>query len=74
MYHHRSIASKKNYEDFKNFDAWLSENEEELGIFVKEIKNFPNPKEIIKKCHEKYRETYGPRKNFIKIIVNTYES
>lgn len=70
-----SIASKKNYEEFKLFDSWLIENpEENLIPFVNEIKTNQTPENIIKKWHEKYRETYGPRKNFIKIIIETYKS
>jgi len=70
-----SIASKKNYEEFKTFDLWLIENKEErFNKFLEEIKKNQNPEEIIKKWHESYREMYGPRKNFIKIIVETYKT
>lgn len=70
-----SIASKKNYEEFKTFDSWLIENpEKKLIPFVNEIKTNQAPENIIKKWHEKYREIYGPRKNFINIIIETYKS
>lgn len=69
-----SIASRKNYEEFKTFDLWLIENEERLKEFIEEIKGSSSPKEIIKKWHEQYRETYGPRKNFVKIVIDSYKT
>jgi len=70
-----SIASKKNYEEFKTFDLWLTENKEErLNKFVEEIKGKSSPEDIIRKWHEQYRETYGPRKNFVKIVIETYKT
>jgi len=70
-----SIASKKNYEEFKTFDLWLIENKEErLNRFVEEIKESKNTEVSIKNWHEQYRETYGPRKNFVKVVIETYKT
>lgn len=70
-----SIASKKNYEEFKTFDLWLIENKEDrLNKFVKDIKENSSADDIIKKWHEQYRETYGPRKNFAKIVIETHRT
>lgn len=69
-----SIASRKYYEEFKTFDSWLIENKKErLDIFSKEMKASKN-EEVIIKWHTKYRETYGPRKNFVRIIIETYKN
>lgn len=69
-----SIGSKQNYEEYKNFDEWLTENpEERLNPFFNEIKE-NSSEDIIKKWHEQYRETYGPRKNFVGIVIKTYKT
>jgi len=68
-----SISFKKNKEPFMTFDTWLSDAAR-LSEFTKQIKSSETPIEIIKHWHSKYRETYGPRKNFVKIIVETYKS
>jgi len=70
-----SVASKKNYEEFKTFDNWLIEDKEKrLNKFLEEIKGIQNPEEVIKNWHEQYRETYGPRRNFAKIVIETYKT
>ena len=68
-----SISFKKNKEPYRTFDTWLSDATR-LSEFTKQIKSSETPIEIIKQWHSKYRETYGPRKNFVKTIVETYKS
>ncbi|MBN2101973.1 MAG: hypothetical protein JW716_03830 [Candidatus Aenigmarchaeota archaeon] len=68
-----SIAAKRNYEEYKTFDYWVS-NMGDFDNFIKEIKETDEPRKIIEKWHIIYRETYGPRKNFINIIVDTYKT
>ena len=56
-------------------EKWLIENESErLNKFISEIRKTLNPKKTLQNWHKQYRETYGPRKNFIEIIMKTYDT
>ncbi len=69
-----SISSKRSYDKYKTFDKWLCEDKGKLDEFMKELKASSLPKDVISKWHEEYRESYGPRKLFVNLIVNTYKN
>lgn len=71
-----SVASKKYCAEHASFDQWLVEDKaNRLDKFVEEIKAGGSaPEEVVKKWFELYRDTYGIRKNFVKIIKETYQA
>lgn len=69
-----SISSKKSYDKYKTFDKWLCEDKKRLDEFMDELKSDSSPKDVLSKWHEGYRETYGPRKNFVNTILDTYKN
>ncbi|MBI2549123.1 hypothetical protein HYW21_07275 [Candidatus Woesearchaeota archaeon] len=69
-----SIASKKNYNEYKTFDEWLCDDKVRIDAFTKELKSCTSAKNIIPRWYEEYRDTYGSRKNFVKLIVTTYKN
>lgn len=70
-----SIASKKYCPEYKTFDKWIIENKKErLNKFVNDIKKEENKEKVIENWYLTYKETYGLRKNFVKIIIeDTYK-
>jgi len=65
------IASKKYFNrNYVLFESWISDNRE--NIEIPETENPDDYAESVKNNLNTYRETYGSRRNFVKIILEKY--